>query len=57
MSALSLTEFSAVTRKEPPLTLMTVLLARAPAAAAWSVPLLILNPAVEGAILNERAYF
>ena len=38
MSALSFTAFSAVTRKEPPLTLMTVLLPRAPVASAWSVP-------------------
>ena len=40
MAAVSLTAFSAVTRKEPPLTLMTVLLPRARVAAAWRVPAL-----------------
>ena len=38
MFALLFTAFSAVTRKDPPLTSMTVLLPRAPVAAAWSVP-------------------
>jgi len=41
MFVLSLTAFAAVTRKDPPVTLITVLLPMAPAAAAWRVPLLI----------------
>lgn len=54
IDVLSLTAFSAVTRNEPPLTLMTVLFPMAPAAAAWSVPLLMVVVPVKPVLLPVR---